>query len=775
MSVLSRALRLRALSAAAAVVLASSALAAEAAACAARPSGDGGAQRRFQEACASLERGALPAALVGFDAALSLDSRFLDAYAHRAVVLSLQGQGAKASVDYSESRKALGHERASEPACPCGAVAARELRRLSEAARRGQEAKASGIALFLKGDKAGARRKLDSALSVDPGDPESYQSRAVVREASGDWRGALDDYEKGLEFSARRSDFQKSILASRAELRDKWRAAILADEAAKDAAAAKPAALRDAVMGVFSRALPFDFAAHGWRILAALGLLLAVRASRPLSVPAPDRRPWLLFLGALALRCVFGLWGPYHHNGHGTEWVWDALQVWGDPRFYGPGYYEVLRPFAALWPRAPDFAVFAANAVASALIPVFVYGIARQLFDDRERPWMAGLLMLADPISVRYAASEAYLIPISALTAAAALLLMKAAVIPEGACPSGRGTALAVSGGLLAAQAARIHPVAWIPVGLSLAAAICAWKARGVRSRGTALLAAAALAALLVAALPTIMASFVRIIQPRSPEQVPLPFVIFTYDHWWIGLLAVAGAGVALARTVGLADPALPLCLAAAAAIVGTRDVFVMSPLFTAGYDRLFLPFLLPGLSLLLCRWPRAARAPLAVAALAVVLLLSPYVPAVFQRNTEQLEYRTTRAWLAELPADCRFVVPQSFTGPNISIPDFVAKDVGRGRSPHRKVRTRAELAALLGERHACAYYLRTSLCSLRESGDVCEEIERLPGLREAARATLPARSSTRCWDYAGPTVDIVLFRLPGPGQDRPEAHATRL
>ena len=67
----------------------------------------------------------------------------------------------------------------------------------------------------------------------------------MVREAAGDWRGALADYEKGLEFSARRPDFHEGILASRNELRRKWRKALLADEVAA-LSAALAAALKSA-------------------------------------------------------------------------------------------------------------------------------------------------------------------------------------------------------------------------------------------------------------------------------------------------------------------------------------------------------------------------------------------------------------------------------------------------------------------------------------------------------------------------------------------------
>ncbi len=517
--------------------------------------------------------------------------------------------------------------------------------------------------------------------------------------------------------------------------------------------------------------LVLDLAAQAWRLLAALGLLLAVFARRPAAAGAPDRRPWLLFLGALALRCVLGLWGPYHHNGHGTEWVWWALFLPKDPSFYGPGYYEVLRPFALLAPRAPDLAIFTANAVASALIPVLVYAVARRLFDDRERPWLAGLLMLADPISVRYGASEAYLIPISLLATAAAVCLMEALASVERKLPSARDWALAASGGLLAAQAARVHPVAWIPVALAFAAAGCAWKRRGFRTRGAALLCALALGVFLAAALPTILASYAQIMNPETSGGEPLPMNIFNNNRWWIGLLVVFGAGVALARTVGLADASLPLALAAAAAIVGTRDVYDMSPLFSAGYDRLFFPFLLPGIAFLAGRWPRAARSPLIVTALTAALLLVPYTPAIFQRNSEQLEYRAARSWLAELPSDCIVVVPQ-VPGPNVSIPDFIMKDrdyASRRPDAGRKVRTAAELSSVIQEKHACAYYLRTSLCMLGAAGSTCDDIETVPGLVETARATLPARSSTHCWKYTSPSVDIVLYRLPGPETVRGE------
>lgn len=360
-----------------------------------------------------MERGDLSVARAGFDAAITLDPLFRDAYAHRAVILSLQGEAAKASVDYCESRKSLGPGGTYGATCPCGPVAAKGLRRLAEAARLGQEARGSAIALYLKGDKAGARRKLDSALVADPGDPESYQSRAVVREASGDWRGALDDYEKGLVFAAHRLDFQKGIRASRDELRMKWRGAILADEAARRAvreaaafaATPKPVSSRESVslLSQFRHA-PVGFALQ----FALVGLLSMVLVPATLLVAWQRRHElergdlWAVLVCmvlGLAIRSMADAFPSDIRSATDMGFAIDSSHNWA------AGYSFIQHVLFLIFPARLE-TVCRANILFDLLCVSLIYGLARRLLRDPVAAAGAAAVYAVYPISARFAASD---------------------------------------------------------------------------------------------------------------------------------------------------------------------------------------------------------------------------------------------------------------------------------------------------------------------------------------------------------------------------------
>ena len=176
----------------------------------------------FDRACADLRRKDYRAARGRLDEAISLDPRFLDAYKHLAIVQSLQGEAEAAASNYREGRKSVKEDASASPGqCLCAPALAEPAARLEERRRRGEALKGDGVALFIRGERGAAAAKLSAALTEDPGDPEIYQSRAVVREALGDAPGALDDYAQAAALSTRRSDFQASVLLNLARLRER--------------------------------------------------------------------------------------------------------------------------------------------------------------------------------------------------------------------------------------------------------------------------------------------------------------------------------------------------------------------------------------------------------------------------------------------------------------------------------------------------------------------------------------------------------------------------
>jgi Tfp pilus assembly protein PilF len=179
------------------------------------------AEQRLAAACAPLAAGDDRAALPLLDEALALDPRHAGAYLHRAVARDLAGDPVGAASDYEESIKTpqdLGPWPVEK--CLCSPRLADRVRALAEAKRLGRRAKDQGVALFLKGEREEAARYLDEAIRQYPGDPESYQSRAALREAAGDLQGAVADYEAACRLSEKRASLP-GLLLSLAQARRK--------------------------------------------------------------------------------------------------------------------------------------------------------------------------------------------------------------------------------------------------------------------------------------------------------------------------------------------------------------------------------------------------------------------------------------------------------------------------------------------------------------------------------------------------------------------------
>ncbi|MBI5883938.1 MAG: hypothetical protein HZB91_12640 [Elusimicrobia bacterium] len=508
----------------------------------------------------------------------------------------------------------------------------------------------------------------------------------------------------------------------------------------------------------------------GWRLICAVGLVYwACRQGAGRAFLPSERRCAFFFLSGLALRVALGLWGPYHHNGQGPDWVWIAIGPPGkDPLFYGPGYFEVMGWIAWL-PIPPDLPLFAFNALLSAACPVLVLALVSGICGRGRRADLAACLLLCDPISVRYAASEAHFSSIIALVLSVSLLLVLAARLED----DGRGSSavlLSMAAGLLASQATRIHPIAWIPTGLApLSLAVMENRKRPGSALASSLkLAGIAAATGLGVSLARFVEVFQQIVKPRGDNPVPLPFRTFLFigtSRWLAGALAVPVALLLWLRGKGRVAAVLA---AAWIALVATRDTYDMSHMFTAGHDRLFFPALLAGLAALLPA--RLGAACFLAVPLWVGTVLTAYAPRILQKNTEQLEYGFLRRQLLGLPADCICISPGPAHHPVLRVPEYVRG--GRGEHGGPKVigvtSEQGFLDAVSGP--GCRYYIRTSVCSFGEYADFCAWMDRHPRLAEAARRRFPARSSTDCWRYDGQEVEVVLYRV---GEPRPPGRPT--
>jgi hypothetical protein len=468
-----------------------------------------------------------------------------------------------------------------------------------------------------------------------------------------------------------------------------------------------------------------------------------------------DRFGLALFLAAVALRAALGVWAPFHHNGHGTLWLSSALRPLIFSDMYGDGYFSMYGALASIYKPAYQTIVFVANILLSSVTVIAIYSLAADLSGNVRAARFVGALAALEPLSVRTAASESYLIPISALVSVVTVALLAAPrLFAARRAPS--ALALGLGAGLLASQASRIHPVAWLPVALALATALATWSIRGVSRRRIQSL----LAVFLVAFLPGTITSVVTSLGAMfivPPGSTPLPLHGLFRDTWWANL-GVAGALTAVtAWKYGVRHPAVSVALAALLLAAASREVYSGGPLFKAGYDRLFLPFVLCGLAVVVARYTRLLVWP-ELPALVIAAVLTAYYGLELRANTEQLQFRTLRAWLRELPGDCIVATPWH---PHLraTTPFLETRDDRHADRQALDVKSEADLERLIASKPRCAVYVQTSVCGMAEMRERCERLARLPGLVEVAREDLPARPSIR-EPFVVDVVRVALFRV---------------
>jgi hypothetical protein len=453
-------------------------------------------------------------------------------------------------------------------------------------------------------------------------------------------------------------------------------------------------------------------------------------------------------LVALALRLVLGPWGPFHISGYAPLFVAGAARNPESIAAYGPGYAEVFGPIAALAPSDPDWAIFACNAILSALVAPVAFALARLAGVGRHAACAAALLLAVDPIAIRMGATESYFPIIILLCAGAAATVLVGASERE-AGRRGRVAACLGAAALLLTQAARMHPSAWALAATVPFAAFAAPSAR-VPYRAfvflaSATLAGAAMLALSGGALVDVFGHLRggTLMRPVPPGSVR-PLI-------WIA--AAAGAYVLVSPRRWLALPAA-LC---AAALLMTRQSYWQGWFWQQSYDRLYLT--LPVVAVVAAIPALVLRQPV-VALLSALLLAVAWfhygVPIITARTTDHREYRWVREELARLPAECRVIYVATVDKRSVLLPTYVGPPRGT-----------VEMVA--GEPHTieaglapapCAYYVRTSLCSSAEARPSCEAIERRLTLTPIARASFPAVPSSDLLSYDRDPVETLIARV---------------
>jgi hypothetical protein len=439
---------------------------------------------------------------------------------------------------------------------------------------------------------------------------------------------------------------------------------------------------------------------------AAVGLPLAVvllALAGPRLAGADTRRAAGLGALALALRAGLGVWGPLHVNGYGPLFVIGAARDPAQIGAYGPGYAELFGPLAGLAPAAPDWAIFAANALGSALAVVAAFAVARALAVPRGAATLAALLLALDPVSIHMAASESYfpIIILISLCAAGALLLA-APLLP-----------LAERLRLLIASAAMIGG------GVLLGSGAAVWEVLG-HIRGGMLM------------------------RPSAPPSL-------------LALLWVGGAAalytVAVRRRGRIA---LPAALALAAWLL-TRHAYAQSWIWQQSYDRLYLTLpLIAALAIVPTGLLRPRWARVAIGLAIVATWVGVGLPIVRQRTTDQLEYAWVRRQLAPLPEPCRVIYVGVAGARGVHLPTYAGPPARPAVAidPHRP----ASLAAALTPAE-CLYYVRSSLCASTEGAPECAAVEQRLTLEPVAETAVAAVPSVRFLSYDRDPVPLLLAR----------------
>lgn len=489
-----------------------------------------------------------------------------------------------------------------------------------------------------------------------------------------------------------------------------------------------------------------------WIVPAAAVLIAAALWDRWPRIATGVSRVWVVAVAALVARIVLGPWGPLHVNGHGPRFIAGVTRDPGDIAAYGPGYRELFAPLTALAPPSPDWAIFAGNALFSALLIPLAFAIGRMTGLATGGALIGACLLAIDPIAIRMGATETYFAPI-AFFAAAGSAVMLAALHAAEAGSRWRAGALLVAGGLLVSQAARIHPCAWV-VMATVPFVVLAGDTPSPRRRVVVALAAATVSGgvLLCTSATALLDVFGNIragtvFRPPSPS--PWPLV-------WIALPALAYAALAPRRWL-----AVPAGVALAAMLL-TRQAFDASWIWQQSYFRIFLT--LPLIAAVACvpaGWLRRRGVVVAAALGLAVLWITFAWPVVTARTPDHREYRWMREHLGRMAPECGVAYLPSSQRRVVRLPTYA----GPVRAVVDARRSGDVVAALARSR--CVHYVHTSLCSTAEGRPECEDVERRLSLGPIDdRASFVTSREHETFGYDGDAVEVWIARVERVGPD---------
>ncbi len=466
-----------------------------------------------------------------------------------------------------------------------------------------------------------------------------------------------------------------------------------------------------------------------WLLFAGAAVIAWLARSRP-------RRDLLgglvTFVGALGVRALVVAPEFFHQNGQGPLWV-QAAAARAETWPYGPGFIELFGVLAS----SPDgdLRVFhAAMALGAAAVPLAI-GVARHAGAGWPAAFALGAVVAVDPVLARLSSSESYWGVITALLMGATWL------VGEGVRRDKIARAVAWAGaGLLVAQAARVHPAAWVPSSLVVLAA--AFVTSPERARLRRVLAAALVVGLVAA--PFVLGTMRSVLEGTLGSQWA-PSVPLATTPWTRG--AVLGFVLVALLSRGHVDRVR--AAAGLALVVAVLDVTCVvrtdSAVVVHAHVRTFLAPMVAALAWASASLPLRAG-PLVAVPLAVLGLAGLRPARAIPADAREAEL--LRRHRATLPSSSRVCFVSRADRRVTALPLFDP------RGPRLVALEPAAAAA------ACTHYVRTSLCSSPEGREACARVARALTLRLVDELTLPAIPSLPWLPYDVPTITVSLHEV---------------
>lgn len=485
-------------------------------------------------------------------------------------------------------------------------------------------------------------------------------------------------------------------------------------------------------------------------------LLLALLGLAILAVTAKPRWRRSLELAGLAgatfaFRMAVLPLALFHQNGQGAMWIEYALHDHAGLEGYGPGYRELFNLAAGASPAHADTAVIVAQAIAGALVPPLVWIIARRVGAHPVVCWAIAAVVAIDPTLGRLAHSESYFAPIVLLVTLACVALMEgAARWPLRSRWSWIGL---VTAGLLIAQAARVHPIGWLPAALVPFVLLVHSRWPGWRS---ALLHAAIATAAIAAVVMLTSAGAMLSVRYDQLGATRVLAWIRPPSPWLLLLLAALGGSIYwLSSRRDAAVRGATVFAAGCIVMVGFNLLRPEHPWVQHAALRIYVPVLAAGVAGMIAALPARRLTPVIAAAVIVVVGAGHSAfrwSSLTRQSTDGLESSWVWSWRDELPDDARLSYLSRAGDRVFGLPIYT-------QSPrrHRGAMSADDLAST--RLPAGSYYYRSSLCATPEGEAACRAVESAHTLELMRARTLPAIASIRWQPIAG-DVYIALYRV---------------